>query len=90
MRFIDDQRVIAAQQPVVLCLGQQDAVGHQLDQRARLGAILKTHLIADRFAQRLSQFAGDARRNRACSDASRLCVADGTFNAATCLKAYLG
>ena len=90
MRFIDDQRVIAAQQPVVLGLGQQDAVGHQLDQRAGLGAILKTHFVADRLAQRLSQFAGNARRNRPRGDTSRLCVTDGTFNAATCLKAYLG
>ena len=33
VRLVDDQRVVAAQHPVGLDLGQQDAVGHQLDQR---------------------------------------------------------
>ena len=31
VRLVDDDRVVAAQQPVALDLGQQDAVGHQLD-----------------------------------------------------------
>jgi hypothetical protein len=31
-RLVDDQRVVLVQQPVVRDLGQQDAVGHQLDE----------------------------------------------------------
>ena len=31
VRLVDDQRVVAAQQPVVLQLAQQDAVRHHLD-----------------------------------------------------------
>ena len=33
VRLVDDDRVVAPQHPVALDLGQQDAVGHQLDQR---------------------------------------------------------
>ena len=32
VRLVDDDRVVAAQQPVVLGLGQQQAVGHEPDQ----------------------------------------------------------
>jgi hypothetical protein len=35
VRLVDDDRVVGAQQRIVLRLGQQDAVGHQLDRRAR-------------------------------------------------------
>jgi hypothetical protein len=33
VRLVDDDRVVAAKQPVALDLGQQQAVGHQPDQR---------------------------------------------------------
>ena len=48
VRLVDDQRVVAEQLPVVLQLGQQDAVGHQLDQRAVAGRVGEADLVADR------------------------------------------
>jgi hypothetical protein len=33
VRLVDDERVVAAQVTVALQLGEQDAVGHHLDQR---------------------------------------------------------
>ena len=37
VRLVDDQRVVPAQQPVVRDLRQQDAVGHDLDERVVAG-----------------------------------------------------
>ena len=38
VRLVDDDRVVGAQQRVALRLGEQDAVGHQLDRRRRARA----------------------------------------------------
>ena len=47
--LVDDDRVVAAQHPVALDLGEQDAVGHHLDQRCRsLDAVGEPDLVADR------------------------------------------
>ena len=55
VRLVDDQRVVGPQQRVALRLGQQDAVGHQLDARARLQPVLEAHLVAHHLAQRRVQ-----------------------------------
>ena len=48
VRLVDDERVVLAQHPVALDLGQQDAVGHQLDQAcASLDLVGEAHLVAD-------------------------------------------
>ena len=76
MRLVDDQRVVGAQQRVALRLGQQDAVGHQLDRRAGLKAVLEAHLEADHRAQRRLQLFGDALGHARRGDASRLGMTD--------------
>ena len=60
VRLVDDHRVVGAQQRIGLRLGEQDAVGHQLDRRAGLQPVLEAHLVADHVAQRRVEFLGDA------------------------------
>ncbi len=76
VRLVDDQRVVGAQQRVVLRLGQQDAVGHELDRCAGLQPVLEAHLVADHVAQRRLQLVGDALGHAAGGDAPRLRVSD--------------
>ena len=52
VRLVNDQRVVTIEEAVVLRLGQQDAVGHQLDQRVLAALIGKAHLIANGFPKR--------------------------------------
>ena len=52
VRLVEDQRVVAQQQRVALEFPQQQAVGHQLDQRPRTGAVDETHLVPDEVAGR--------------------------------------
>ena len=49
--LVDDDRVVAAQLPVALQLGQQDAVGHHLDPAGPRGAVGEPHLVADQVAR---------------------------------------
>ena len=58
--FIDDQRVVGAQQRIGLGLGQQNAVRHQLDRGAFLQRVLETHLVAHDLAQRRLELLGNA------------------------------
>jgi hypothetical protein len=51
VRLVDDQGVVAPQLAVPLHLGQQDPVGHDLDQRAVAGLIGEPDLVADRRAE---------------------------------------
>ena len=87
--FVDDDRVVAFQVAVVLGLGQQDAVGHQLDQRAFVALVLKAHLVADQGAQWRADFLGDAGRHAARSQPARLGVADQAVGAAAQFQADL-
>ena len=52
VRFVENQRVVAREPGIALELAQQHAVGHQLDQRARAGAIDEPDLVADQVAER--------------------------------------
>ena len=65
-----------AQQPVALQLGQQDAVGHQLDQRVVADLVGEPHLVADRVAQLGAQLLGDPLGHAAGRDPARLGVPD--------------
>ncbi len=67
---------------VALRLGQQDAVGHQLDVGARAELVGEADLVADRAAELGLQLLRDARRDRARGDAPRLGVADQAGDAA--------
>ena len=88
--LVDDQRVVAQQPTVALQLGQQDAVGHQLDQSLVAGVVAETDLIADGAAQFGVQLLGDPRGHGPGGDPARLGVADLTGDAAAQLEADLG
>ena len=77
------------EEAVALRLGQQDAVGHQLDEAFRAAAILEADLVADRWPSGVFEFLGDARGDRAGGDAPRLRVADEAGDAAAHLQADL-
>ena len=90
VRLVDDDGVVATQQRVALRLGQQDAVGHQLDGRVGAGAVIEAHLVADHLAHRRVQFLGDALGHRSRGQAARLGVADHLAAAASQFQADLG
>ena len=48
VRLVDDQGVVGAERPVAVQLGEQDAVGHQLDQRGAVRPVGEADLVADR------------------------------------------
>src|SRR5689334_22492689 len=79
VRFIEDERRILAQVAVALRLGEQDAVGHDLDRGAGADLLVKAHLAADQLAKPGAELLGDARGDRARCDASRLRVADAAL-----------
>ena len=93
--LVDDDRVVLAQVAVALQLGQQDAVGHQLDPARAAGAVGEAHLVADDVAELGAELLGDPLRHRAGGDAARLGVADqlaapGRPESAAQLEADLG
>src|SRR4030095_886625 len=76
VRLVDDQRVVPAQRAVVLDLGQQDAVGHHLDQRLIADLVGEADLVPDRGAQRRAELLRDAFRDGPGRDPARLGVPD--------------
>ena len=82
VRLVDDHRVVGAKHRIVLRLGEQNAVRHQLDGRAGRHRVGEADLVAHDFAGLGLELLGDALRDRACSNASRLRVRDHAVNAA--------
>ena len=82
VRLVDDDRVVGGEQRVALRLREQDAVGHQLDERVGLRVVGEADLVADRLAGRRAELLRDSRGDRARGDAPRLRVADQTALAA--------
>src|SRR5574337_1163005 len=76
VRLVDDQRVVGTQERIALRLGEQDAVGHELDRSPALQPVLEAHLVADHLAERRAQFLRDALGDRTRGDAPLLRVAD--------------
>ena len=90
MGLVDDQGVVAAQVPVALQLGEQDAVGHHLDERVAAGVVGEADLVADDSAELDAELLGDALGDRAGRDAAGLGVPDGAGDPAAELEADLG
>ena len=90
VRLVDDQGVVAAQVAVGADLGEQDAVGHQLDRGRVAGLVGEPDLVADHVAELGAQFLGDPLGDRAGGDPPRLGVADLAGDAAAELQADLG
>ena len=88
--LVDDDGVVAAQQPVVLDLGQQQAVGDQPHQRALAGAVVEAHGVADRLAEVDVELVGDPLGDRARGQPPRLRVGDRAADPAAQLQADLG
>ena len=74
--LVDDDRVVAAQPPVVVDLGEQNAVGHDLDPGPPGGPAREAHLVADGVPQTHAHLVGEALGDGAGGDAPRLGVAD--------------
>ena len=72
VRLVDDQRVVGAEIAVALDLGEQDAVGHQLDARVRRGVPAKAHLVAHEPAVSGSKLRSDTGRDASRRDSPRL------------------
>ncbi len=87
VRLVDDDRVVAEQHAVTLDLGQQDAVGHHLDQGALARFVGEAHLVAD--GVRGGELLGDPVGHRAGGDPPRLGVADCAEHATTKLETDL-
>jgi hypothetical protein len=90
MGFVNDQRVVLAQARITLRLGQQHAIGHQLDGCAGRELLAKADLVADMRTQRRAQFLRDPGRHRRRCNAPGLRMADQTPRAATGERADLG
>ena len=76
VRLVDDQRLVPAQAPVVAGLGQQDAVGHELQHGRTFRAVVETDLIADFVPQVAAELLGRAPRHGRCREPARLGAAD--------------
>jgi hypothetical protein len=74
--LVDDDRVVAAQVAVALQLGEQDAVGHQLDPAGATRLVGEADLVPHGLAELGAQLAGDALGDRTRGDPARLGVAD--------------
>ena len=90
MRLVEDEGVVAQQVAVALDLGEQDPVGHQLDQRAVADLVGEPDGVADGVAQWGTHFVGDALRDGAGGQAPGLGVADRAADAAAQVQADLG
>ena len=76
VRLVDDDGVVGFEQGIGLGLGQQDAVGHELDRSIAAEAVLKAHLEAHHFAQGRLQFLGNSLGHAGSSDSPRLRMPD--------------
>ena len=89
MGFVDDDRVVSRKLRVGLDFGEQDAVGHELDEGAGGDLLCEAHLVADLRAEVDAELVGEPVRHRACGDAPGLRVADHGGRSAAQLQAYL-
>ncbi len=90
VRLVDDQRVVGAQPRIALRLGQQNAVGHELDQAVLAHLLGEAHLEADHLANARAQLLGHAPRHRARRQPARLGAADQARRATAGRQAQLG
>ncbi len=87
--LVDDERVVFVEAGVGLRLGEEHAVGHDLDIGVMRGPVLEPDLVADRPAQGLAELLGDAVGDGDGGDAAGLGAADLADRAAPRLEAHL-
>ncbi len=88
--FVDDEGVVFGEQRVALGLGQQDAVGHELDVGVRAGAVVEADFAADFAAPVDVEFLGDAPGDGERGDAAGLGAADFGLDAQPGFEAHFG
>ncbi len=88
--LVDDQGVVFEQVPVMLDLGQQHAVRHQLDAGLRGDPVMEAHLVADEPTNLPAQFLRHPTRQAAGGDAPGLGVADAPEHPAAQFQTDLG
>ena len=86
VRLVNNERVVLAQQRITLRLGQQYAVGHELDIGVVRHLVGEAHLVAHGLPQRTIQLLRNACGHGARGNATRLRVADQAVNAALQLQ----
>ena len=89
MGFVDDEGVVATELAILLQLGEQDAVGHQLDVRIRGDLVGEPDLVADGFAERRAELLGDPFGHGSRRDATWLGVPDHAAHTPTEFEADL-
>ncbi len=90
MSFIDDQRVVGAEIPVVGQLGEQDAIGHQLNGAGIRDGVVEADLIAHQTTQRGVELIGNALGHGAGGNPPGLGVANAQLAAAAKIQTDLG
>ena len=90
MGLINNERVVGAQFAVVGELGQQNAVGHELDGTGLREGVVKPNLVPHQFTQGTVQFVSNALRHRTGCDAAGLGVANALPPASAQTQADLG
>ena len=89
VRLVDDDRLVGVQVGVALRLGQQDAVGHQLDPALRRRFVVEADFHADAGADLGLQLLRQPRRHRTRGQPTRLRVADQATRADAKVEADL-
>ncbi len=84
MRFVDDDRVVGAQQRVGARLRKEDAVGHELDACRVRKLPAETMLETDDVAERRLEFVGDAFGDGDGGEAARLGAGDAPAVVSSC------
>ena len=91
VRLVDDDRVVVVEEAIALRLGEQDAVGHQLDQAFGRGCDPGSAACSPRAGRAASSSSSAIRaRDRARGDAARLRVADDARDAAAASRQIFG
>ncbi len=88
--FVDDDGVVGRQPAVARDLGQQDAVGHELDAGVVADLVGEAHLVSDRVADTGLEFLRHPSRHRARGDPARLGAANHAGDTAPGRQAQLG
>ena len=89
--LVDDDRVVGAKQAIPVQFGEQDAVGHELDQGVRPSTpVGEPHGVPDRLADGGSQLLGDPLGDRAGGQAPWLRVPDHSPHTQAEFQAHLG
>ena len=88
--FVNDNRVVLIEPPIMLGLGEQNPIRHQLDVRLRRSRICKSDFESDFASHGDIQFFGDSRSNGPGCNPAGLSMTNQSFNAASQFQADLG